>query len=218
MKVRNLSNTLIFVGLVGSGKSTQISLLKRFISKNNLCVKDTYLKTVFIFTPLFLGLFRRFLTNRGIKIIHKIAVELDLILNVFVLPLLKALKCVFCKGCLVLVEEHFPGSIVDYYHASLILGIKMSLIRILIRMMYTLFNRDLKNATTIILFSDFKTLKNRWRKRGSRDEAVTYLYVQLLVFNAWNKLFPTISINNSNLGIYETAFNIIVNLKRRKIL
>ncbi len=214
-----MSNTLIFVGLVGSGKSTQIGVLKRFISKNNLCVRDVYLKTVFIFTPLFLNLFRYFLTNRGIKIIHKIAVELDLILNVFVLPLLKALKCVFCKGCLVLVEEHFPGSIVDYYHASLILGIKMSLIRILIRILYILFNRDLKNAITIILFSDLKTLKNRWRKRGgSKDEAVTYLYVQLLVFNAWNKLFPAISINNSDLSIYETAFNIIVNLKRRKVL
>jgi len=179
---------IIFIGNVGAGKTTHISLTYSLLKKRGCKVCKTYVKTYFIITSL-LG--RLHLLRKNL---WRIAVALDLLLNSIYLPLITWVRTVLfpkiARKQIVLVEEHLPGSLVDYVHASLILGlskISLSAIKLLI-------NLSRKNTWHKIIYvmADKSLLPKRWCLRGSLYESKIYLLTQDLIFkivSAYNDTF-----------------------------
>lgn len=181
-------NIVVFVGPVGAGKTTHLILLEHYLRRCGLRVKRTYLKTVFILTSTVVRLSNLLRFSEKISyIVHRLSVALDLLLNVAILALLNMVRIRLAsrRHNYVLVEEHLPGTLVDYVHAMLVFDLRRWFIRVLIdflsRMLY------IKNIRTIVVTCSSTSLPERWRMRGSRQERKTYIYVQRLVFDAWSR-------------------------------
>jgi thymidylate kinase len=173
---------IVFIGSVGAGKTTHIlaafnSLRKRYK------VHKTYIKTTF-FTTMLLSRLR---LSRGT--VWRFAVALDLLLNSVLLPAMMWLRTVLlpllARKQIVLVEEHLPGSLVDYAHAA----ITLSLVPIARSAMKILTRSSQKSMWSGLVFvsCDKGFLPGRWAKRKTPSEYKTYLLVQDLVFKILSK-------------------------------
>ena len=188
---------LVFVGFVGAGKTTLTSLMAYYLNHaNKVSAKRTYLKTIWIVTPLLLKLFGKVCNNiNALFKIHRFCVYVDLSLNVMGLPLLGLLRIRIPRrlGKVVLVEEYLPGIVVDYLHALKILKLNREIILTLMKALYKAL--DTKNSIIIYLKAPLSSLPQRWVLRGDRRfERITYLRVQSLVFDIWTKSFKSIEV------------------------
>jgi len=169
---------IVFIGNVGAGKSTHISLAFTKLRERGYKVHKAYIKTTFIITPL-LGRLRILR-----KISWRIAATLDLLLNTIYLPLTIWIRTILVpvikRRNIVLVEEHLIGSLVDYFHAATILNL-IPLVKHMVRFLLRVSQRYLWYAI-IYLKVDKNFLKDRWRRRGSINESKSYLLSQDLIF------------------------------------
>jgi deoxyadenosine/deoxycytidine kinase len=200
---------IIFIGNVGAGKTTHISLTYSLLKKRGCKVYKTYVKTFFIITPL---LSRLHLLRKNI---WRITVSLDLLLNSIYLPLITWVRTILfpkiARKQIVLVEEHLPGSLVDYVHASLILGlskISLSAIKLLIKL-----SRKNTWHKIIYVMADKSLLPKRWSLRGSPYESKTYLLTQDLIFKIVSAYNDTFYINTNKDLLYNK--HIVENFTRK---
>jgi thymidylate kinase len=170
---------IIFIGNVGAGKTTHISLAYSLLKKRGYKVHKTYVKTFFIITRL---LSRLHLLRKNIR---RITVSLDLLLNSIYLPLMTWIRTILfpkiARKQIVLVEEHLPGSLVDF----VLIAVSHNLTPIVKRILRTLIMLSRKNLWHVIIYIavDKKLLPERWLKRGSPPEIKRYLLIQDLVFS-----------------------------------
>jgi thymidylate kinase len=170
---------IIFIGNVGAGKTTHIFLAYSLLKKRGCKVHKTYVKTFLIITSL-LG--RLHLLRKNL---WRIAVALDLLLNSVCLPLITWVRTVLfpkiARKHIVLVEEHLPGSLVDFVHLAILLNLTPMVKRIL----RTLIMLSRKSLWHVIIYIavDKKLLPERQLKRRSPSETKLYLLIQDLVFS-----------------------------------
>jgi energy-coupling factor transporter ATP-binding protein EcfA2 len=210
LKVKHANETtrpfivIIFTGKVGSGKSTHIQLASALLKVKSLAVHRTYVKTLFILTLLLNRILQAFGSsiNRHV-FVWRFCVAVDLAVNIVLMPLIAYIRTRFVPSLLrkkiVLVEEHLPGTIVDYMHAAILLNLTKLVVRFipyLFRLMYI----DVRNSLIVYTYCDDNQLAYRWRLRGTSPEAKTYLKVQELVFNSWCKHLSTTCIKVNTNG------------------
>jgi thymidylate kinase len=181
---------IVFIGNVGAGKTTHIYALSQALNKLGYTVHVTTLKTIFPFTQLTSPF-----TKHNMPLL-RIAMSLDLVFNAVRLPILALIKTVVWpllrKRQIVLLDEHLPGSLVDYIYNGIIYGIvpvSLTASKSLIRL-FTLL--DLLDFNIIYLYSDKEVLPKRWAKRGTHSEKKLYLIIQDFVFikfiKRWNNI------------------------------
>jgi hypothetical protein len=185
---------IISIGNVGAGKTTYISLTFNELRRRGYKVHKTYVKTQFVVTSLMTKL-------RMPQIVWRIAVMLDLLLNVIYLPLAILIKTFLIprikKRDIVLVEEHLPGSLVDFVHLAILLNLAC-IVKCMLRALVTLSRKCLWHAI-IYITVDKMLLPRRWLKRGSPPETKLYLLSQDLVFSIITRYSKNVLIiDNSN--------------------
>jgi thymidylate kinase len=181
---------VVFIGNVGAGKTTHIYALSKVLSKLGYTVHVTALKTVFPFTQLASSF-----TKHNISLL-RIVVCLDLVFNIVRLPILALIKTVVWpllrKRQIVLLDEHLPGSLVDYIYNGIVYGIvpvSLATSKILIRLFTSL---NLLDFNIVYLYCDKEILPKRWAKRGTSPEKKLYLIIQDLVFTKFIKRWSNI--------------------------
>jgi hypothetical protein len=174
---------IIYIGNVGAGKTTHISLAYSLLKKRGYKVHKTNIKTYFIITSLSSKLYLLQRTT------WRIAIALDLLLNSIYLPLAIWFRTIMfpiiTKKHLVLVEEHLLGSLVDYIISAIILNltpVTLPTIRLLFKL-----SRGITWHKIIYVIADKSLLPVRWRLRGTRTETRVYLLTQDLVFKIATK-------------------------------
>jgi len=179
---------IVFVGNVGAGKSTHISLAFTRLREKGYEVHKAYIKTTFIITPLLSRL--RILR----KVSWRIVVALDLLLNTIYLSSIIWIRTILVpvikRKNIVLVEEHLIGSLVDYFHVAVILNL-IPLVKHMIRFLLRASQRYLWHAV-IYLKVDKNILKDRWIRKGSPDESKSYLLSQDLIFQIVTKHYSDV--------------------------
>jgi thymidylate kinase len=210
------SIVVVFIGNVGAGKTTHIYTLSKVLSKLGYTVHVTTLKTIFPFTKLASSF-----TKHNIPLL-RITMSLDLVFNIVRLPILALIKTVVCpllrKRQIVLLDEHLPGSLVDYIYNGIIYGIasvSLATSKILIRLFILL---GLLDFNIIYLYCNKEVLPKRWIKRGTSSEKKLYLAIQDFVFVKFIKRWSNVLIINS-----EKEFNLnhriirdfVINMLRR---
>jgi len=181
---------IVFVGNVGAGKTTHIYALSKALNKLGYTVHVTTLKTIFPFTQLTSPF------TRHNTLLLRIVVSLDLVFNIARLPILALIKTVVWpllrKQQIVLLDEHLPGSLVDYIYNGVVYGIvpvSLAASKILIRL-FTLL--DLLDFNIVYLYCDKEVLSKRWAKRGTPPEKKLYLITQDYVFTKFIKRWSNI--------------------------
>jgi thymidylate kinase len=184
------SIVVVFIGNVGAGKTTHIYALSKALNKLGYTVHATTLKTIFPFTQLASSF-----TKHNIPLL-RIVVCLDLVFNIVRLPVLALIKTVVWpflrKRQIVLLDEHLPGSLVDYIYNGVVYGIvpvSLATSKILIRL-FTLLN--LLDFNIVYLYCDKEVLPKRWAKRRTPPEKKLYLIIQDLVFTKFIKRWSSI--------------------------
>jgi len=179
---------LVFVGTVGSGKTTHIRLLSRKLGKiknrvshlgvgclftrlfeeflANLLLKDRKLcprRALREYNPyLFRKLFRFWLTLDVFSIYVKFLLRVYLPAKV---------------GYLIIVEEYIPSIISNYIYLSKALGLPLKNISFAINHMLRLLHIT-SPIKTIFLDADNEVLQKRWVQRRSLYERLDYIEMQ----------------------------------------
>ena len=138
-----------------------MNIVYSLLRSKNVGTSKCYLKTIFIFTRIFLKIFKRFSFNYdSVFKIHRILVYLDLIANSLLLPFLALLRVKLRRG-IVLVEEYVPGIVVDYLHALFRLKLDRKVVRNLLNILMKALERDNNNSLLIFLTCDDLELRRR---------------------------------------------------------
>lgn len=203
----------MFIGKVGSGKSTYIQLVSSILRMRGLTVHKTYVKTVFILTPLLSRVLQTFHSSISkYTFLWKFCVCIDLVINVVLMPLMIYFRTYFTPLLLrrkvVLIEEHLPGIVVDYFHAAILLNL-MSFVSRLIKFLFRFAFIDSKNYLIIHLQCNDDELVKRWILRNTLPERKTYLKVQDLIFYYWDKHFSKIVRINTDASITQVIRKLI---------
>jgi len=211
---------IVFVGPVGSGKSTHMKILCSKLRQKGLKVKVSFLKTGHLFAFILEILLARIVASKRKDVfpiralleekptlfrrIFRLWLGLDLIS--ITLKFFTSIYLPLRLGYIVLVEEHIPATVSDYVYLSRItnfpLGVDSFAINYLLRLM------NLCGPTQII-FLDAKDseLRIRWKLRGSFDEREDYLQMQrALLLQMSRELSPNglIYINTEAKTLAET--------------
>jgi hypothetical protein len=206
---------IIFIGNVGAGKTTYISLTFNELRRRGYKVYKTYVKTQFVVTPLMTKL-------RMSQIVWRIVVMLDLLLNVIYLPLAILIKTFLIprikRRHIILIEEHLPGSLVDFFHLAILLNLA-PIVKHMLRALVTLSRKCLWHAI-IYITVDKMLLPGRWLKRGGPPEAKLYLLSQDLAFNIITRYSKNVLIIDSsgknfhhNLSLIMSFISMLYNKK-----
>ena len=176
-----MSRIFVFIGSVGAGKSTQIKLLSTFLGEQKIKTKSATIKTRFPLTRMS----SKLLCKIGVKHLSfklkKALVQVDLCLNLFLLPVLSLYVRILKRlGFLLLIEEYLPGILVDYYHLAKIYKFKANLISIAMSILYK--SLLLSGMSTILFVCDKTRLPERWKNRGTGPEYADYLESQQTIF------------------------------------
>jgi len=186
---------IVFVGNVGAGKTTHIYALSKALNKLGYTVHVTTLKTIFPFTRL-----TSFFIKHNMPLL-RIITGLDLALNIVRSPILALIKTVIWpflrKRQIVLLDEHLPGSLVDYIYNGMIyniLPVSLKVSKVLIRLFALL---GLLDLSIVYLYCNKEVLSRRWIKRGTPAEKKLYLEIQDLVFAKFVKRWSNVLIVDS---------------------
>lgn len=174
--------------------------------RRKIRVKSTYLKTTFLLTNSLSYILKGIGVSReGLQSVHRLLVTIDLLVNVFILPILYLLKIWIPSKIFeyVLVEEHLPGILVDYIHLTKIFKLPVGLMQKLIKIILYLIPLPSK---TLTMSCSLSVLPLRWRQRGSPPEHIEYLKTQHYVFALWNKYIENAFTISTDAGsAHETA-------------
>lgn len=194
-----MNKLVIFVGQVGSGKTTQMACLHQRLHKENCKVRKAFVKTVFIWTPILTVVSLKLkIPDYTLNSIMRIVVEMELAFNTFILLPLLLLNVELQKKIsdVVIVEEHVLGSVIDYVHLKGLYRIPSRYITFLMKFLGPFLT---KPDAIISLTADLFTLKQHWQIRGSQPEHLDYL-------NSQNKIFQVSK--NSNTFQFSTTESI----------
>jgi len=211
---------IIFIGTVGSGKSTHMELLYSKLKLKGLKVKVSFLKTGNLFAFILeISLARMVASKRKdvfpiralveekptfFRRIFRLWLGLDLIS--ITLKFLAGIYLPLKLGYTILIEEYIPATISDYVYLSKIVNFPLRVNSFSINYLLKLMNLC---GPTQIIFLDAKDdeLKTRWKLRGSFDEREDYLQMQrTLLLQMSRELSPygLICINTEAKTLTET--------------
>ncbi len=214
---RNRPLLIVLEGLVGAGKSTQMSLLSSILPRM-FCVKTVtgWIKTNHLAAHAMLRLLSlilgvresspRYYLDEGRKIFNKVY-PLWLLLDMLSIAV-KYLWIVIMKSFrrdVVIIEEYMPAVVADYYYFRWKLGRKGLLDHLATSLALKIHAK--KPSITVFLYADKKDLKERWRRRGSNPELDEYLKAQMVMLRRIAEaVSPSILvINTSEHSIAETT-------------
>lgn len=215
---------IVFVGTVGSGKSTQIKLLHLRLRQRRLRAKISFLKTGHLLAFILQVILAKMLTKRRyispirtlveekpylFKKIFRLWIYLDLI-SVTITFLAKI--CLPLKlGYTVIVEEYIPAIISDYMYLSKLVKFPLKTNFFTIRYMLRLMS--LCNPTQIIyLDAENDKLAFRWKVRRSFEEREDYIRMQRsILLQISKKLSYTFLYVNTGAKTIDETHNLIIN-------
>ena len=211
---------IVFVGPVGSGKSTHVKILCSKLKRKGLKTKMSFLKTGHLFAFVLEISLAKIVANKRKDIFPIRALieeRLTLFRRIFRLWLgldlisitLKFFASIYLPlklGYIVLVEEYIPATISDYIYLSKIVNFPLKVNSFVINYLLKLMNLC---GPTQIIFLDAKDneLRRRWKLRGSFDEREDYLQMQrTLLLRISRELSPNgfIYINTGAKTLTET--------------
>jgi len=219
------SHLIVFVGTVGSGKSTQMKLLASELRKKGLKIKTTFLKTNHLLARLLTLILAYILISKNDvypvraliedkPMIFKRLFKLWLVLDLFSISL-RFLSTIFLPvkmGYIILVEEYIPATISDYIYLNKAIGLPRETLSFAVRFMLRLMH--VGNPTQVIfLDARLETLDLRWKSRGSLDEKPDYLQMQRTTLLSLSRMLSShrmLYMDTTNRNIRETH-NLIVN-------
>ena len=218
---------IVFIGTVGSGKSTHMKLLYSKLKQKGLKTKISVLKTGHLFAFVLESFLAKMLagSRKDVFPIRAIVEEkphvfkkvfrlwLDLDLISVTIKFLTGIYLPLRLGYIVLVEEYIPATISDYIYLSKIVNFPLKMNSFTIKYLLTLMN--LCNPTQIV-FLDARDdiLASRWKMRGSFNEREDYILMQRTLLLRLSKSFSYkfLCINTGTKTIEKTHESIIVNL------
>jgi len=190
LKLRAKYRLIVFMGPVGSGKSTQMRYLLSALKRINEKSRSTFLKSGHLLAyVLELFLARRVGGRRNVaptrvlledapwlfKRVFKLWLLLDL-LSVTVKFVLN-IYMPFKLGYTVLVEEHVPATIADYLYLSRAIGYPLKADSFPVRYLLRLANLC-RPVYVVYLDAENPELHRRWISRRSAEERTDYLSMQ----------------------------------------
>jgi hypothetical protein len=211
---------IVFVGSVGSGKSTHLKILCSKLKRKGLKTKMSFLKTGHLFAFVLEILLAKIVANKRkdmfpiralieerptlFRRIFRLWLGLDLIS--ITLKFFASIYLPLKLGYIVLVEEYIPATISDYIYLSKIVNFPLRVNSFVINYLLKLMNLC---GPTQIIFLDAKDneLRRRWKLRGSFDEREDYLQMQrTLLLRISRELSPNgfIYINTGAKTLTET--------------
>jgi len=181
---------LVFLGTVGVGKSTQISLLESRLVSKGFKVKATFLKTNHLFAYLLSIFLVRLIINKekySYPIRTLIENKPELMKKVFTLWLALdslSLSILFFirvylptkMGKIVIIEEYFPATISDYIYISKSIRYPIKGLSSIIHYIQKLTYMG-GSFMTIFLDTNTKDLLFHWKNRKSREELYTNIII-----------------------------------------
>jgi len=210
---------IVFLGTVGSGKSTQRALLASYLSRKGVKVKVATLKTSHLIACLLEVILARILASRRkdvypiralleekphfFKKVFKLWLALDIISVAvkFLFSIYIPLKL----GYVMLVEEYIPATISDYIYLSRVVGFTLKSQSFTVT--FPLRLMQLGGPTQMVfLDAENSELKSRWKHRKSFNERHDYLCMQRTLLLSLSKSLShaLIYINTSNQTIEQT--------------
>jgi hypothetical protein len=193
---------VVFVGTVGSGKSTQMRLLEREFRAKGLRVKSTHLKSNSLLAAWLIAALARILARpqevtpiRALidkrpdifRRLFRTWLALDVlgIALLFVVKILLPLKL----RSIVLVEEYLPATIADYLYLSRVVGCSLPRTSFAVRLMLAM--SEAAPAHTIFLDARLDELERRWKRRKSYAEKPDYLQMQRTLLPPLSKMISS---------------------------
>ena len=208
------SSQIIFLGYVGVGKSTQISLLYEYFRINRVSVCKRYLKS---FYPSMLGFIARLahetqderldgsvlvaLSESVTKRLMKGILLIDILTIVATYLLTIKIPSIFNR--VILVEEGLLGTIVEYMDAVWTDLVDERFASKLVKFLLLFIQRD--KPLVVILLTQTTMLEKRWIKRKSPFETGVYLKSQYRCIKLFAALFKEriILVEDEGRGIME---------------
>jgi len=185
---------IVFIGLPGSGKSTQMRLLSKVLESKGQKAKTLCLKRGFIASLIERILFLLIcggnllypypleLLLRGAKDKLKRIIHLWYIINTFELYARLLSLLIMSRVCklVMLIEEYIPAIIIDYVYVALRLGMPINKISKYINILIHSYLK-VHPSRVIILAASMQELVRRWHKRGRAEYSYTYILVQQII-------------------------------------
>jgi len=188
---RSMPRLIVFVGTVGSGKSTQMQLLGKWLRRKGVKTRVTVLKTNHLSSNLLTSVLVNVLLSAkertfpiGMLIEHRPALLKKLLRLWFILDCfsvsLKFLWDVVLPlrmGRVVLVEEYLPAIVADYFYISKALDASPRIAISTIKRVSTILSSA---GPMFVVFLDAQSnvLRKRWKMRSSPTEKAAYIKIQ----------------------------------------
>lgn len=220
---------IVFLGTVGSGKTTQMSLLSSYMRGQGLKVRTSFLKTGHLLAYILEVFLAKTLAGKrkdvypiraimeekpGIfRRLFKLWVVLDVI-SIYI-RFFFTIYIPIKLNYFVLVEEYIPAIIADYIYLSKFLNQPLKTISFALNLVSRLYYLG-GPAKGVYLDTDTDELRLRWRRRGTPEEKLDYLHMQRTVLLSVTRTLlhdDLVYINTSNRNIMETNKSIISSLK-----